>query len=88
MEDTVQVTLDVIENEPVLPLPDPREIEEVETSRLAEVPDWVTVTVLVIPPPETVTVAFLELVLVLAELAVTLTVPLLEPDVGDTPSQV
>jgi hypothetical protein len=50
---------------------------------------WVTVTVLfgVTPVPAIVTVATLGLVPVLAEFAVTVIVPLFEPDNGDSSSQ-
>ena len=50
-------------------------------------PGCVTVTVRVIPPPVTVTVALRALVPVLADVAFTVTVPLLEPDGGLTVSQ-
>ena len=49
---------------------------------------WITVTVLYeTPAPVTVTVADLGLVPVFADAAVQVTVPLFEPETGDTPNQ-
>ena len=75
--------MEVTENDPFEPDPEPKESVVGLTVNEAAAADWLTVTVLVIPPPETVTVALRLLVEVFAP-AVTVTEPLLLPDEGDT----
>jgi hypothetical protein len=80
-----QLTLVTIENV-ALPKPDPKERLAGDTVNAAASPDWAIVTLLVIPPPVTITVPLRELVKGFAE-TVTNTVASFRPLAGDTDSQ-
>jgi hypothetical protein len=82
-----QIVFDVMLNVPLVPEAAPRETLVGDTFKYV-VGSCVTVTVLLATPvPAIVTVADLELVPVFAEVAVTVIVPLFEPETGETLSQ-